>query len=227
MANFDGSNALILFLDLKRENHTSDANQVLSAHDQNVSTKLVPNARIIRSTGETAVRLLSTPSLSTVIVPDPEISGPEHKELAARLVEYAKGGGNVIFGGLLWTPGYRNNHNINRLFADVFDIPWRIGRQETQLELQMNPAISTILTGRQFRWLNWRYVLTGTYIINVKDDHQVFRLRIVNGEPTTPMEKNRCAVATQKFGNGKLSFIGFSEDEVNAKLIYQAMCDMT
>lgn len=226
MTKSDPSKAFILLLDLSEKPHDPKEDQTSMVTDLNISNKYVPYIHIVRSTGETANQLLSIPNLQTVIVIDPSISNPKHKSLAAKLVEYVKGGGNVIFGGIQWGPNHRKNDNINKIFADIFDISWRIGRNEKPMDMQMNPAISSILTGRQFRWLNWRYNLTGNYIINVKADHQVFRLRLVDDGPSIPAEKNRCAVACQKFGKGQLSFVGFSEYEESSKLIYQAMCDV-
>lgn len=217
------SNPSILVLNLQNEARPLTPDQKLFFANLFPWTEFSYHVNILISSPGNVNNLIETPNLGAIIVLDPAIAEPKYEGIAMKLVAYAKEGGNVIIGGPRWAPEHDTGTNINKIFADIFGVPWRIQTELAAMILQLGPAAYRLLSCNQFRRLYEVSYLTGISVIYVPEEDHIYTMLAPGNEQMRPV---RSAVAYRNFGQGKLGFIGSMEYGVETRLIYRALCNI-
>lgn len=94
------------------------------------------------TTSKEALNLLSKRQIAAVYVTDPALAEAKspHSALVAKLVEYVKGGGTIVFGGLF--SGFIRPTDNDAFFKNVWGLGWKMGdyhRTDFMLNIQTHP----------------------------------------------------------------------------------------
>ncbi|KAF5344265.1 hypothetical protein D9758_012315 [Tetrapyrgos nigripes] len=144
-------------------------------------------------TSDSAIQLLSSTHLEGVLLPDPAVFQHKHGLLASKLVEYAKAGGRVVFGGVI--PCDANPYDLGPFFRRVWDLPWEFGGY-TGLDLVKNDANEVARTHSS---LPAKLSLNCVHLKGVRSQDSIYKSQ--HGPALTPF-------AHAKIGQGNVGYVG-------------------
>lgn len=175
-------------------------------------TAISSKASIIEGTTSTAVlQVLSDTeklaSLAGVLVTDTGVTQKKHKNVAAKLVEYARAGGVVIFGFTL--PTFIRPLDANLFFSSQLGLDWKFGSYHREV-FRLSKAMTRFVGLKEY----------SMKAVQLKDVPPASRL-YVSGQ-----DANQSAVAFEQVGTGYLGWIGDVNTEEGSTRLVLAMCNL-
>lgn len=159
---------------------------------------------------------LSTLKPSAVLITNPNFARVQHSEIQAKVVDYVKSGGTVIYCGLY--PGIIGPALLNKHFETVWGLPWKVGtyNRTTFYLVPQRPAAlqhKADLAGEiEMRAVRIKGADPKDFVYATTLDSRVEEL----GKAEVAHKPDEAAVLYTTIGSGHLGYIGDvgAEDEI-------------
>ncbi|KAF8643577.1 hypothetical protein AX16_008965 [Volvariella volvacea WC 439] len=173
-------------------------------------------------TSAQAMNLLSSPGLAGVVVGDAGVARRKANAVLMKLVEYAKAGGKVVFGGCF--SSFAKKDEMNTVFRK-FDVSWKIGSYHRTTFVR-NPQNLTVKDNRSLdEQLSMKAVHVASIIpadaLYVPTEDSYLESLVFAPEPITNL--NEAPSVGRKVGDGYLGFVGDVNGETGSTKIVLAM----
>lgn len=178
-------------------------------------TALTWKARIVEgTTSATVMQILSDKqklaSLAGVLVTDPGVTQKKHKNVSAKLVEYAKAGGVVIFGFSF--PSFARPLDTNAFFSSQLGVSWKFGAYHRE-DFQLSKAVTLARFAEP----------------NVSREYSMKAVQLKDVTPAAQLyvsAAGQAAAAFEQVGTGYLGWIGDVNTEEESTQLVLAMCNL-
>lgn len=159
--------------------------------------------------------LLDKPS--AIFITDPSLSGL-HIVLGRALVDYARAGGRVIYGGSF--SSVAQYEEVDHLFEHVWNLPWRFCAY-TSSEFRLHKHHSALRNYRPIAGLVDKVYSKANFVNNVAPEHTLYREVVTDqerarlkrdgeltGREPDGVKLQRAPVAMTRVGDGWVGFMG-------------------
>lgn len=210
-------NPFILILSLENEDFFASIHKhLLSTMRERIEWKQA-------LTAPDAMTMLASPDLGGVFVTDPGIVRTKNAHVLAKLVEFVKGGGSSVVGGLFST--FTNMGDINTFFANAWGLRWKSGSYHRTTFIR-NPAHDMVKKNPS---LESTYSMKALHVGGVDPSHPVYlptpelSIRSI-GVDLEPINDHTESPAVQaRIGKGYLGYVGDVNAEVESTNLVLAM----
>ncbi|OPB38712.1 hypothetical protein A0O28_0018180 [Trichoderma guizhouense] len=157
-----------------------------------------------------------------IFVADGGIAQARCEVISQRLVQYAAGGGIVVFGGVF---AGSSPESLKKIMRQTWDLPWKIGSYH-QSTLSLNPqAVSSTLQSRLPASYSQKalsiYGMQLSEAWYLSTEHSTIERRVPT--PKSLVGFNESPIVFARYGNGHVGFIGDVKPEDGTILAMLAM----
>lgn len=166
--------------------------------------------------------ILKTEKPTALLITDNTLMEDMYAGMRAKIVEFAKSGGTVIF--CCWFAGTTEEEVIDKMFKTEWDLPWKCGGM-FKITMRLNP----------YRWTKLHTVdlpdkpaLRGYYLDSAMKEESVYisaRERRAN-KASWVHDKGRSAVLFTHYGSGWIGFVGDDYARDGSADIICALCGL-
>lgn len=175
---------------------------------EHLLTALRSKARVSQVLTKTqALKELSSPDLTAVLITDPGISERKNAEVLTQLVAFVKSGGAVVIGGLF--SSFITPPNMDKFFLQGWGLPWKMGdynRSNFNLNHSSHVRFQDALAST--------YSMKAVYLKGTSPDQRVYER--ADPYPQAP-------VVYRKIEKGSLGYIGDVNAETDSTAVVLSM----
>lgn len=179
----------------------------------NLLSKLREHARVMEALSESvAISYLQDGKIVSVVVTDAALVNGKFRTVSRKLVEYAKGGGTVVFGGVV--SSFARPDNMRSYFSDEWGLSWEMGSYHREV-FSVNQWVLSIEGRERFSGLPSSYSMKAVHIKGADQKDSIY----VGYDCTT-----ESPIVFAKFGNGYVGWIGDVNAEDETSQVVKVMC---
>ncbi|KAH9946733.1 hypothetical protein B0H21DRAFT_387638 [Amylocystis lapponica] len=165
------------------------------------------------ATASDAMRRLSqSPPPRAVIATDAAVTEREHSKLLAKLVQYVKAGGILVFACQF--SSFVSPPDLGVLFKRSWNVPWVSGSYH-RTDFEVNPAVASLGVGS----LVPQYSMKALHLKNVAKKAMVYLPTLASCE-----DRSETPAAFASISKGKLGYVGDVNSETGTTRLILAMC---
>lgn len=170
------------------------------------------HARLMEGLSESvAISYLEDGAVTAVVVTDAALVNGGFKVVSQKLVEYAKGGGTVVFGGLV--SNFARPLDMRSYFSDEWGLPWEMGSYHRE-DFSVNQCALSVEGRERFSGLPSSYSMKA---VQIKGAAQKDRVYVGDDRTESP-------IVFVKYGKGNVGWIGDVNAEDKTTSVVKVMC---
>jgi hypothetical protein len=179
----------------------------------NLLSKLREHARVMEALSESvAISYLQDGEILSVVVTDAALVDGKFERVSRQLVEYAKGGGTVVFGGIV--SSFARPNDMRSYFSDQWGLSWEMGSCHREV-FSVNQWVLSVEGRERFSGLPSSYSMKA---VQIKGADQEDRVYVEHGGAT------ESPIVFAKSGNGYVGWVGDINSEDETAQVVKVMC---
>ncbi|KAL9125669.1 MAG: hypothetical protein Q9217_005164 [Psora testacea] len=185
-------------------------------------TSLYPTLRV--KTAASALRSIRQHKPAAIYILDGGVSKPKFANFQARLAQYVREGGALIFGNLF--SSFVTPPDMGKMFRS-FGFQWEFGNYH-RTDFALNPAMQSMFKEASFNGLEREYSMKAVHLKGVDKDAKVYvptpesmtQSRVF---PPEYVDRSQCPAVFAKYGEGRVGYVGDVNNEEGSRLLIMAM----